>query len=90
MLLLTFSFLLVPLENLETEDLEDDSDDDEGDGGWITPSNIKDVKRQMGDNVTREMTHVQVACLTTDFAIQVSIGIGILTSIMKSVKFYLS
>ncbi|PVD20555.1 hypothetical protein C0Q70_18711 [Pomacea canaliculata] len=81
-------------ENLETEDLEDDSDDDEGDGGWITPSNIKDVKRQMGDNVTREMTRVQVACLTTDFAIQnvlIQMGLNVISvdgMLIKSARNY--
>ena len=53
----------------EEEDAEGDDDDDEG---WITPSNIKEVKRQMGIGVAEtEQSRVSVACLTTDFAMQV-------------------
>lgn len=53
----------------EEEDAEGVDDDDEG---WITPSNIKEVKRQMGIGVAEtEQSRVSVACLTTDFAMQV-------------------
>merc|ERR1719494_135712 len=50
-------------------DKEDDDDDDEG---WITPSNIKAVKRQLGmqDDALISDTDVKCGCLTTDFAMQ--------------------
>lgn len=62
--------LLEEAEESEEEEGEDAGDDD--DEGWITPSNIKEVKRQMGIGVAEtEQTRVSVACLTTDFAMQV-------------------
>lgn len=51
-------------ENTVTED-EDDDDDE----GWITPSNIKEIKRDYGTDVLEESTS-PVACMTTDFAMQ--------------------
>ena len=49
---------------------EDDDDDDDG-GGWITPSNIRNVKEKMGMPEV-EKARVPVGCLTTDFAMQVN------------------
>ncbi|XP_076470243.1 RNA-binding protein NOB1-like isoform X2 [Babylonia areolata] len=50
------------------EEMDNNGDDDEG---WITPSNISNVKRQMGmGSAEAEKTRVPVACLTTDFAMQ--------------------
>ena len=43
-------------------------------GGWITPSNIKSVKEKMGYDNEEEVEYekIKCACLTTDFAMQVS------------------
>ena len=45
----------------------EDSDDDGG--GWITPSNIKQIQQELEQCDTPE--DVQVGCVTTDFAMQV-------------------
>ncbi|KAM4593685.1 RNA-binding protein NOB1 isoform 2-T2 [Odontesthes bonariensis] len=50
----------------EPEDAADDDDDDGG--GWITPSNIKQVKMDSADWTAP--ADVTVGCLTTDFAMQ--------------------
>ncbi|XP_049285881.1 RNA-binding protein NOB1 [Anopheles funestus] len=55
------------LEDVD-EDEDDDGDDDDGQG-WITPSNIKQVKRDMGTDVHEEAA-TTVACITTDYALQ--------------------
>lgn len=55
----------------EDDDENDEDDDDEDDEGWITPANLKAAKESMRDNVETETSHVEVACLTTDFAMQV-------------------
>ncbi|XP_019525775.2 RNA-binding protein NOB1 [Aedes albopictus] len=54
-------------EEAEQEEGEDDDEDD--DEGWITPSNIKEVKRDYGTDLLEE-TPSPVACMTTDFAMQ--------------------
>ncbi len=63
------------LEHSDSDDGHDDSEDDDSDDedGWITPNNIQDIKSSMGD-VNIERAIVPVACLTTDFAIQVHFG----------------
>ncbi|KAF6214420.1 hypothetical protein GE061_009163 [Apolygus lucorum] len=44
---------------------------DDDDAGWITPSNLKKNMMQMyGGTTEDEATHIKVACLTTDFAMQ--------------------
>uniref|UniRef100_A0A182PNJ0 RNA-binding protein NOB1 n=1 Tax=Anopheles epiroticus TaxID=199890 RepID=A0A182PNJ0_9DIPT len=53
----------------EEEDENDDEDDDDDDAGWITPSNITQVKRDMGMDLHEE-TPTTVACITTDYALQ--------------------
>ena len=56
------------------EECRNSNDEDDGDSeGWITPGNIKKVKRDMGynDEMDIESANVQCACLTTDFAMQV-------------------
>ena len=50
------------------EDITDDDDDEEG---WITPGNIKEKKRLMNGTKEDEVQFVKVACMTTDFAMQV-------------------
>lgn len=52
-------------EGEEEEEEEVDDDDD----GWITPGNIAHVKNSM--NGVLETIQLDVACLTTDFAMQV-------------------
>ncbi|XP_043937719.1 RNA-binding protein NOB1 [Protopterus annectens] len=44
----------------------DDEDDD--DEGWITPSNIKQIQKDMG--CTEAPVNIVVGCLTTDFSMQ--------------------
>uniref|UniRef100_A0A182VX29 RNA-binding protein NOB1 n=1 Tax=Anopheles minimus TaxID=112268 RepID=A0A182VX29_9DIPT len=53
----------------EEDDLEDEADDDDDDDGWITPGNIKQVKRDMGMDLHEE-TPTTVACITIDYALQ--------------------
>ncbi|XP_026234222.1 RNA-binding protein NOB1 [Anabas testudineus] len=67
-----------PKEEEEEEEEEDDDDDDGG--GWITPSNIKEVKMDSADWTSP--AGVRVGCLTTDFAMQnvlIQIGLHILS-----------
>jgi len=51
-------------DDIEGSEEETGSDDDDG---WITPSNIKDIKKK---DVGEEADTVTVACITTDFAMQ--------------------
>lgn len=52
-------------ESVEDEQIEADDDDE----GWITPSNISNVKKNFTSDVLEEK-EVEVACITTDFAMQ--------------------
>jgi len=55
-------------ENDPSEESEEVEDEDEG---WITPSNVGSKKKQFNGNIDMEETKkVQVACMTTDFAMQ--------------------
>ncbi|XP_055840941.1 RNA-binding protein NOB1 [Episyrphus balteatus] len=47
----------------------EDGDDYNDDSGWITPSNIKKVKKDLEGKIEDEVIPV-VACMSTDFAIQ--------------------
>lgn len=49
----------------ESESEESDSDD----GEWITPGNLKEKKKELEDGVFEEK-NVEVACITSDFAMQ--------------------
>ena len=53
----------------DSEKDESTSDDDDDEDGWITPNNIASIKQSMGEPEVRSC--VPVACLTTDFAMQV-------------------
>lgn len=53
-------------EDSTSEDGEEEDDDDEG---WITPSNIKEVKRDFGTDLLEDNPS-PVACMTTDYAMQ--------------------
>ncbi|KAM3624694.1 uncharacterized protein V6R79_000308 [Siganus canaliculatus] len=65
----------------EDEDKENEPDEDEDeDGGWITPSNIQQVKMDSADWTAP--ADVTVGCLTTDFAMQnvlIQIGLHVLS-----------
>lgn len=52
-------------EDDELESEESDSDD----GEWITPGNLKEKKKELEDGVFEEK-NVEVACITSDFAMQ--------------------
>lgn len=64
-----------PSDDEEDEDADEDDanveeqEEDDDDEGWITPSNIKDVKRDFGTDFMEESPS-PVACMTTDFAMQ--------------------
>lgn len=53
----------------ECSSSEEVSDDEDDDVGWITPSNVKQAKKQVNSQLMEE-SHVIVACMTTDFAMQ--------------------
>ena len=59
-------------DSVEEEEEEADEEDDD-DEGWITPSNIKEKRREIDGRSAEEdeQKHVRVACMTTDFAMQV-------------------
>lgn len=50
-------------------DDEDDDDDDDDETGWITPSNLTEMKNACGKDIAEEKK-ARVACMTTDFAVQ--------------------
>ena len=56
------------------EEEEDDEEDD--DEGWITASNIREKRREIDGRTAEDegQKHVRVACMTTDFAMQVRIN----------------
>lgn len=56
-------------ESEENYESEKDDDDDDDDDGWITPSNVKIAQKQVNSGLVEEK-HVEVACITTDFAMQ--------------------
>ncbi|XP_040894058.1 RNA-binding protein NOB1 isoform X1 [Toxotes jaculatrix] len=67
-------------EDKENAPEEDDEDDDDDGGGWITPSNIRQVKMESADWTAP--ADVRVGCLTTDFAMQnvlIQIGLHVLS-----------
>lgn len=53
-------------EDNDEEENEEDEDDDEG--GWITPRNIQNLKKTYNKDVEDEK--LEVACMTTDYALQ--------------------
>ncbi|XP_050047808.1 RNA-binding protein NOB1 [Dermacentor andersoni] len=52
-----------------SEDEVDSTEEDSSDGEWITPSNIAEIKKEMG-SLTLEEVPIPVACISTDFAVQ--------------------
>lgn len=58
------------MSDAEEEESDQEGDEEEDDDeGWITPSNIKEVKRDYGTDLLED-TASPVACMTTDFAMQ--------------------
>ena len=55
-------------ESEEEKEKGDDDDEDDG-GGWITPSNIRQLKFDASHG--KPAADVKVGCVTTDFAMQV-------------------
>ncbi|XP_060779235.1 RNA-binding protein NOB1 isoform X2 [Neoarius graeffei] len=67
-------------ENEDDADDEDDEDDEDDGGGWITPSNIKQIQMDAGE--WRLSENVTVGCVTTDFAMQnvlIQIGLNVMS-----------
>ena len=61
------------IDDYDNDDADDDDSDDSDDNGdWISPSNISQVKADLGV-IEHEVkpSNVLVGCLTTDFAMQV-------------------
>jgi len=54
------------------DDDADDDDDEEEEEGWITPGNIEAMKQATIALTQSETTELPVACVTTDYAMQVS------------------
>lgn len=57
-------------EHSSNSDGDKDEDDDDDEGEWITPGNIKEKKKEMGLGEYFEDISVEVACITSDFAMQ--------------------
>ena len=59
-------------ENDESTEEEDEEDDDNV--GWITPANLETVKKQNLNELEEDINNlnIKVACMTSDFAMQVS------------------
>lgn len=49
----------------------DDNDCDEDEDDWITPQNILQAKNKIADDLEENFEDLKVACLTTDFSMQV-------------------
>ncbi|XP_028665695.1 RNA-binding protein NOB1 [Erpetoichthys calabaricus] len=68
------------IDGEEDQGREDSGGNSDDDGGWITPSNIKQIQQEMGYSETP--AQVTVGCLTTDFAMQnvlIHIGLNVLS-----------
>ncbi|XP_034053041.1 RNA-binding protein NOB1 isoform X3 [Gymnodraco acuticeps] len=69
-----------PEEEEDDDEEDEEEEEEEGDGGWITPGNIKQVKMDSSDWTAP--ADVTVGCLTTDFAMQnvlIQIGLHVLS-----------
>ncbi|XP_060041269.1 RNA-binding protein NOB1 isoform X2 [Erinaceus europaeus] len=58
----------VPSEEEEENEERDSEDSDNDGGGWITPSNIKQVQQELEQCTIPK--DIRVGCVTTDFAMQ--------------------
>lgn len=61
--------LIVKVSEDEEESSEDESDSDSDGGEWITPGNLAVKKKEMEQGQFEEKS-VEVACITSDFAMQ--------------------
>ena len=57
--------------DISDDDDDSDSDDNDDDVGWITPSNIEAMKQASVAVAESGGTDLPVACVTTDYAMQV-------------------
>jgi len=57
--------------DVDYNESSDDDDDDDDDEGWITPSNIEAMKQATVALTESESVDLPVACVTTDYAMQV-------------------
>ncbi|ESO82889.1 hypothetical protein LOTGIDRAFT_211535 [Lottia gigantea] len=77
----------------QDSDDEEEIDEDDDDEGWITPSNIDAIRKQMED-VNTEKADVTVGCITTDFAMQnvlIQMGLNVVSvdgMLIKKAKNY--
>lgn len=55
--------------DVETQDISANKNDGDDDGTWITPTNIKKVKKSMEGKVEADIIP-EVACMSTDYAVQ--------------------
>lgn len=68
-------------DGTDGDESADDSSEDGGDDDWITPQNIKEIKKQLNADMLEDKP-VVVGCITTDFAMQnvlKQIGLNIVT-----------
>ncbi|XP_014213155.1 RNA-binding protein NOB1 [Copidosoma floridanum] len=76
-------------ENEDDEEEEEDYDEDSDDNSeWITPRNLKDVRKKMDSGVIKEKP-ATVACLTMDYAMQnvlMQIGLNVASLEGKVIK----
>lgn len=75
--------ILAPISDEKDKDaleqISEFEDECDNDSDWITPSNIKNMRRQMDSDILKEKS-ATVACLTMDFAMQnvlMQIGLNI-------------
>lgn len=68
-------------EGEDEDENEDDDDNDDDKEGWINPSNLQKVRKQAEMCAEQEHinsgAHFKVACMTSDFSMQVEISIYI-------------
>ena len=62
-------------EKVNEANNEEYDSEDEDEAGWITPSNLEEVKKMNLNELEEDISHlnVKVACMTSDFAMQVLI-----------------
>lgn len=74
-------------EESDSEESETESDDSDG-GEWITPSNYKEKQKEIEQGVFEDK-NVEVACITSDFAMQnvlKQIGLNVTSSDGRVIK----
>ncbi|CAB3365903.1 Hypothetical predicted protein [Cloeon dipterum] len=58
-----------PEEEVESAESEEEEESEDDDGGWITPSNLKEAQGKLGETEINDDVPT-VACVTSDFAMQ--------------------